>query len=56
MIDLVAISVMIEMSPSQIVESSIQKMMTAITSRNEKLRVFWKKEIEGYLETMLKAV
>lgn len=56
MIDLVAISEIIEMSPSQIVESSIQKMMTAITSRNEKLRAFWKKEIQGYLETMLKAV
>lgn len=56
MIDLIAISEVINMSPSQIVESSIQKMMTAITSQDEKLKHFWEKEIKGYLETMLKAV
>jgi len=55
MLDLVAISEVIDMKPYQIAESGVLKMMTAITSQDKKLREFWEKEIRSYLEIFLKA-
>ncbi|MBI2519768.1 MAG: hypothetical protein HYV97_05105 [Bdellovibrio sp.] len=56
MLDLVAISEVIDMKPYQIVETAVLKMMTAITSQDKKLREFWEKEIRTYLDIFLKAV
>jgi hypothetical protein len=54
MLDLVTISEVIDMKPYQIVETAVLKMMTAITSQDQRLREFWEKEIRGYLEIFLK--
>lgn len=55
MIDLIAISEFLEMSPSAIVEEVVVKLMTVITSQDQKLREFWKNEIRRYLDMFLKA-
>jgi hypothetical protein len=55
MIELNSISELTDLKISQIIELSIQKMMTAITSQDPKLKAFWEKEIKTYLEILLKA-
>jgi hypothetical protein len=55
MIEILAISEFLEASPSSIVEEVVIKLMTAITSRDQKLREFWENEIRGYLDMFLKA-
>lgn len=55
MIDLIAISEVIDMKPVTIVEDIIIKMMTVITSQDQRLRSFWESEIKSYLEMFLKA-
>ena len=55
MVELVAIGELLDVSLSSIVENSVLKMMTAITSHDKKLRSFWEKEIKGYLEIFLKS-
>ena len=55
MIDLIAISEVIEMRPAIIVEDIVIKLMTAITSQDQKLRSFWKSEIKSFLDMFLKA-
>lgn len=55
MVELIAISEFLEVSPSFIVEELIVKFMTIITSHDQKLREFWENEIRGYLEMFLKA-
>ena len=54
-VELISISELLNMPKSIIVERSILKMMTAITSQDKKLRDFWEKEINDYLEVFLKA-
>ncbi|MDD4975548.1 MAG: hypothetical protein PHY93_14415 [Bacteriovorax sp.] len=55
MIELIAVSEFLEMSPSAIVEEVVVKLMTVITSHDQKLREFWENEIRGYLDMFLKA-
>lgn len=55
MIDLIAISEVIEMKPAAIVEDTVMKLMTVITSQDQKLRSFWESEIKSYLDMFLKA-
>ena len=55
MIDLIAISEVIEMKPAAIVEDIVMKLMTVITSQDQKLRSFWESEIKSYLDMFLKA-
>lgn len=55
MVELIAISEFLEASPSSIVEEVVVKLMTVITSHDQKLREFWENEIRGYLEMFLKA-
>jgi hypothetical protein len=55
MIELLAISEFLQVSPSSIVEEVVVKFMTMITSHDEKLRSFWEDEIRGYLDMFLKA-
>lgn len=55
MIEIMAISEFLGMGPSAVVEEVIIKMMTMITSRDQKLREFWESEIRGYLDMFLKA-
>ena len=55
MIELMAISEFLEMSPSAVVEEVVIKLMTMITSHDQKLKEFWEKEIRGYLDMFLKA-
>jgi hypothetical protein len=55
MIELVAVSEFLEMSPSAVVEEVVVKLMTVITSQDQKLREFWENEIRGYLDMFLKA-
>lgn len=55
MIELMAISEFLEVGPSSIVEEVVVKLMTVITSRDQKLREFWENEIRGYLDMFLKA-
>ena len=55
MIELMAISEFLEMSPSAVVEEVVIKLMTMITSHDQKLREFWENEIRGYLDMFLKA-
>ena len=54
-IELISITEVLEITKSAIVENSILKMMTSITSQDKKLRDFWEKEIKNYLEVFLKA-
>ena len=54
-VELISIADLLEITKSAIVEISIVKMMTAITSQDKKLRDFWEKEIKSYLEVFLKA-
>lgn len=55
MIELMAISEFLEVSPSSIVEEVVVKLITVITSRDQKLREFWENEIRSYLDMFLKA-
>lgn len=55
MIELIAISDFLDMSPSAVVEEVVVKLMTVITSRDQKLREFWENEIREYLDMFLKA-
>lgn len=55
MLDLVAISEVVEMKPYQLVETAVIKMMTAVTSQDRRMREFWEKEIKNYLDIFLKA-
>jgi len=55
MIELIAISELLEMSPSAVVEEVVIKLMTTITSQDKKLKEFWENEIRGYLDMFLKA-
>ncbi len=55
MLDLIAISEVVGIKPSLIIETGVLKMMTAITSQDKKLRAFWEKEIRSYLDIFLKA-
>lgn len=55
MIDICAVSELLELSSSSIIEDVVIKLMTMITSQNQKLREFWEKEIREYLEFFLKA-
>lgn len=55
MIELIAISEFLEVGPSSIVEEVVIKLMTVITSHDQKLREFWENEIRGYLDMFLKA-
>lgn len=55
MIDLMAIAEFLEMSPSAVVEEVVIKLMTMITSQDQKLKAFWENEIRGYLDMFLKA-
>lgn len=55
MLELNAISEIIDMKAFQIVESSVLKMMTAIISQDLKLRSFWEEKIRIYLEVSLSA-
>ncbi|MCY4643351.1 MAG: hypothetical protein OXB88_01915 [Bacteriovoracales bacterium] len=54
-IELMAISELLEIGPSIVVEEVVLKLMTAITSQDKKLREFWENEIRGYLDMFLKA-
>lgn len=54
-IELSAISQMVNLKSSQIVESSVVKMMTALTSQDERLRAFWESEIMRFVDPMLRA-
>jgi hypothetical protein len=55
MIGLIAVAEFLEMSPSAVVEEVVVKLMTVITSQDQKLREFWENEIRGYLDMFLKA-
>lgn len=55
MVELIAISEFLEASPSSIVEEVVVKLMTIITSHDQKLREFWENEIRTYLDMFLKA-
>jgi len=55
MIELMAISEFLEMSSSAVVEEVVIKLMTMITSHDQKLKEFWENEIRGYLDMFLKA-
>jgi len=55
MIELVAVSEFLAMSPSAVVEEVVVKLMTVITSHDQKLREYWENEIRGYLDMFLKA-
>lgn len=55
MLDIVAIAELTDLRPSQIIEESVLKMMTAITSADTKLKVFWEKNIKHYFEVFLKS-
>lgn len=55
MIDLLAIAEFLEMSPSAVVEEVVIKLMTMITSQDQKLKAFWEDEIRSYLDMFLKA-
>ncbi len=55
MIELMAISEFLGISSSAVVEEVVTKMMTMITSHDDKLREFWETEIRVYLEMFLKA-
>ncbi len=54
-VELSAMAKMVSMKPSEIVESSVVKMMTALTSQDERLKEFWESEIMRYVDSMLKA-
>jgi len=54
MIELIAVSEFLELSPSAIVEEVVIKLMTVITSQDKRLREFWENEIRGYLDMFLK--
>ena len=53
--DLLGIAETLDYTPTIIVERSIVKLMTVITSEDKKLRQFWENEIQGYLDFFLKA-
>ncbi|MCK5882920.1 MAG: hypothetical protein KAG61_04465 [Bacteriovoracaceae bacterium] len=55
MIDLIAVSEVIDMRPAALVEEIVLKLMTVITSQDQKLRSFWESEIKSYLDMFLKA-
>jgi hypothetical protein len=55
MIELIAVSEFLDLSPSAVVEEVVLKLMTIITSQDQKLREFWENEIRGYLDMFLKA-
>jgi hypothetical protein len=55
MIELLAVAEFLELSPSGIVEEVVVKLMTVITSHDQKLREFWGNEIRGYLDMFLQA-
>lgn len=55
LLELEAVAVAIECRPSRLVESSVVKMMSAITSQNAALKEFWELEILKYLDPILKA-
>lgn len=54
MLDIIAISEVVDLKPSQIIENCILKMITAITSHDQKLKNFWETEIRNYLDVFLK--
>ena len=55
MLDLIAISEVIDLKPAAIVEDVVIRLMTMITSQDERLRSFWESEIKNYLDMFLKA-
>lgn len=55
MIEIMAVSEFLTMSPSAVVEEVVIKLMTTIISRDQKLKEFWEGEIRGYLDMFLKA-
>lgn len=55
MIEIVAVAEFLDSSPSSIVEEVVIKLMTIITSHDQKLKEFWEKEIRNYLDMFLKA-
>jgi hypothetical protein len=55
MIELLAVSEFLEISPSALVEEVVVKLMAVITSRDQKLREFWENEIRAYLDMFLQA-
>ncbi|MBT3984562.1 MAG: hypothetical protein HOE90_24610 [Bacteriovoracaceae bacterium] len=55
MVQLISISELVLQRPSQICETSIIKMMACFTSQDENLKTFWNQEIQGYIDTILKA-
>ena len=55
LLELEAMAEATECRPAQLVESSVVKMMSAITSQNSPLKEFWESEIMKYLAPILKA-
>ena len=55
LIEISAMAKMISLKPAQIVESGVVKMMTTLTSQDERLKAFWESEIMRYVDSMLKA-
>lgn len=54
MIELIDIAELINQTPSALVGDIIIKLMTIITSEDQKLRQFWENEIRMYLDMFLK--
>ncbi|MEZ4744365.1 MAG: hypothetical protein R3B45_18255 [Bdellovibrionota bacterium] len=54
MLDIIAISEVVDLKAYQIIEDCILKMMTAITSHDQKLKNFWEAEIRSYIDVFLK--
>ena len=55
MIELLDIAELLDQTSTAVVENSIVKLMTIITSKDKKLRQFWENEIQEYLDAFLKA-
>ena len=55
MIELLDIAELLGQTSTAVVENSIVKLMTIITSKDKKLRQFWENEIQEYLDAFLKA-
>jgi len=55
LLDINAVALILGWKTSYVVEFSIIKMMTILTSTNEPLEVFWRREVLVFFETILKA-
>lgn len=55
MVDIVAISEVLEMRMSQVVEESILKMMAAIVSQDPEMKRLWEKEVSATINVLLKS-